>query len=113
MAPYVHPLQPTLVEPGLLVTEGYEIESLSVEGDTAVANMMIRSRIKHPLFSAKPREYRMPVRWVRYEGRWYKDVTPTGPSDIIKNYYGLWTSPTAEQATTEPEVQTQHSDTDR
>jgi hypothetical protein len=52
------------------------------------------------------------MRWVRYEGRWYKDVAPTGPADLIKNYYGEWTPPTAEPTKPEPQVTTQQTDTD-
>jgi hypothetical protein len=98
MARYVHPLQEAIPDPGMLITDSYDLEKLEIEGDTALATLKVRSRLKHPILSAKQREVELRSRWVRYQGHWYQDVTPVGLADTIKYYRGEWTPPTAQAA---------------
>jgi hypothetical protein len=103
MAQYIHPLQGGVPDPGMLVTESYELEDVQIDGDSAVAMLRVRSRLKHPILSARERDTELQSRWVRYEGQWYQDVSPIGLNQAIKMYNGEWTPPTA--APTEPAVQ--------
>jgi len=56
---YLHPLQGTVADSGMLVTESFEIKSVSVEGDEAVADLVVKSRLKHPILSARDRTVEM------------------------------------------------------
>lgn len=99
MVEYVHPLQESVPENGLLVTEGYEIHDVAVDGDTAIASLTVKSRLKHPLLSHRERVVEMKSRWVKYEGKWYTAPAPTNVVDAIKAQQGLWTPPAAAPVT--------------
>jgi len=94
MAAYIHPLQESVPEVGMLVTEAYELQDLSIDGDRAMSTVSVRSRLKHPIFSSRERTVELKTAWVRYHGKWYKDVTPSTITDAIKQYQGKWTPPT-------------------
>jgi len=94
---YLHPLQGTVADSGMLVTESFEIKSVSVEGDEAVADLVVKSRLKHPILSARDRTVEMQTRWVKHEGTWYRALAPQTVFEIIQNEQGNWTPPTAAQ----------------
>jgi hypothetical protein len=104
MARYIHPLQGAVPDPGMLVTESYELEKVQIEGDTAMAVLRVQSRLKHPILSSRQRDTELESRWVRYKGQWYQDVAPIGLNEAIKMYNGEWTPPT-EAPVEEPAVQ--------
>jgi hypothetical protein len=100
MADYIHPAQETLPNPGMLVTEAYEIQNLAVDGDAAVATVKLRSRLKHSLFSQMTREVTIQDKWVRYKGQWFKQPSPVTMHDAIKAFRGEWTPPVLPDAVT-------------
>ena len=53
---YLHPLQGTVADSGMLVTESFEIKGIVVEGDEAVADLVVKSRLKHPILDHGRRE---------------------------------------------------------
>ena len=93
MAQYVHPLQKELTQPGMLVTEAYELRDLTVEGDSAAALVWTQSRLRHPQLSARTREKELRTQWVRYEGSWYRALTPSSIGEAIQYTRGEWTPP--------------------
>lgn len=95
MAQYTHPLQESVAEPGMLVTEGYELHEIEVNGEEAIAKLTVHSRLKHPVLSARDRTIEMSTKWVKYEGKWYTALAPTNIYDAIRNFQGQWTPPTA------------------
>jgi hypothetical protein len=101
MAEFAHPLQSQVVQPGLLVTEGYEIRSITVDGDRATVDVTVRSRLKHPMFSKKEREVRLEQPWVKYRGRWYLEPQPIGLADSIRKRRGTWKPPGQQPVETE------------
>jgi len=105
---YLHPLQGTVADSGMLVTESFEINSISVEGDEAIADLVVNSRLKHPILSARDRTVEMQTRWVKHEGTWYRALAPQTVFEIIQNEQGNWTPPTAQQnEAPEPPTSTQ------
>jgi hypothetical protein len=94
IAGYVHPLQGQVPEPGILMTEGYELHGVAVDGDEATAKVTVKSRLKHPVLSSRGRTLEMDSRWVKYEGKWYMAITPTNIYDTIRAHQGTWTPPT-------------------
>ena len=101
MAQYVHPLQEELTQPGMLVTEAYEVRDISVEGENADAKIWVQSRLRHPQLSARTRETELSTNWVMYEGTWYRALNPSTITDSIKYSRGEWTPPQPGGATTE------------
>jgi hypothetical protein len=97
LAKYFHPLQPAIPDPGLLITEDYQVNEIAIEGDRATAKLTVHSRLKHPILSTRDRTVELDSVWVRYEGQWYLDARPVGFHELIQNYQGEWKSPT-EQA---------------
>lgn len=100
MGEFIHPAQTTLPNPGMLVTEAYEIQDLAVDGDAAVATVKLRSRLKHSLFSQMTREVTIEDRWVRYKGQWFKQPGPVTMYDAIQSHRGRWTPPVVPEAAT-------------
>jgi hypothetical protein len=93
MSEFIHPLQEAVPDPGMLVTESYEIADLTVAESVADARLQVKSRLKHPILSSRERDVELVNRWVKYEGNWYVDVTPIGLNDVIKKHKGEWTHP--------------------
>ena len=98
MSRFVHPLQQSVAQPGMLVTESFELGDVTIDGDSATAQLTVKHRLRHPVLSSRDRTVELNTRWVRYEGKWYRDVTPVGMYEAIKSYRGEWISPTEEQA---------------
>lgn len=98
MAGYIHPAQTTIMDPGMLITEAYELRDVEVAGDEAVAKVWLRSRIKHAMFSGKTRELEINDHWTRFRGQWYKTPGPLTIKDAIDAYQGNWKPPTIEEA---------------
>lgn len=96
MAAFMHPLQTDLVQPGLLITEAYELLDLTLEEDQATASILVRSRVKHPRFSSIVREGSIESRWVKYEGEWYLEPQPIGVTNAIRQRRGEWVPPTGD-----------------
>jgi len=90
---YLHPMQTQIVQPGMLVTEAYEIHGVAVDGERATASVKVRSRLKHPVLSAKVREVELQSSWIKYEGQWYLEPQPIGLADSIRKRRGEWVSP--------------------
>jgi hypothetical protein len=74
MGAYVHPLQPGMYDPGMLVTTSYQISELGIEGDEATVKVDATFRIDHPSLSHVERKKLLEERWVRYEGNWYREL---------------------------------------
>ena len=104
---FLHPLQGTVADSGMLVTESFEIKEVSVDGDEAYADLVVRSRLKHPILSARDRTVEMQTRWVKHEGTWYRALAPQTVFEIIQNEQGNWTPPTAQTDIPEPATSTQ------
>lgn len=98
MAEYVHPARPLLIQPGTLITESYEIGDVKIEGDRAFAITKISTRLKHAMFSSKSREVRLRDKWVRFNGKWYREPGPVTIGDAIKKLNGTWVPPGGETA---------------
>lgn len=96
MAPYIHPLQQSLVGAGPLTTETYELQDLVVNGEEAVATVHLRARVRNALVTSGPREVTIKDRWVRHEGQWFKEPGSNTIQDAIKRYKGQWTPPGVE-----------------
>ena len=62
---FEHPDQKAAFNPGMLVTESYEILKLEVDGDNAVAEVALVTYIKHPLLLSC-RDYRAVVEGLRF-----------------------------------------------
>jgi hypothetical protein len=107
LAAYVHPLQGAISDPGMLVTESYTVNEVTVDGEMAQANVTVKSRLKHPILSSREREVEMNDKWVLYQGQWYKGLTPRTLTEVIENKKGKWTPPTAaaESVDVTPNVQ--------
>jgi hypothetical protein len=86
MAEYVHPQQGSVIDPGMLITEGYQLHGIELDGDTATAMLTVQSRLQHPMFSERGREVELASKWVRYEGKWYLDIQPIGIHETIQHY---------------------------
>jgi hypothetical protein len=97
VAKYFHPLQQVIPDPGLLVTESYQVNDIAIEGDRATAKLTVHSRLKHPILSTRDRTVELDNQWVRYQGQWYLEARPMGFHELIQEYQGQWKSPT-EQA---------------
>ena len=104
MSSYLHPLQETLPAPGMLVTEGYELKDVTVDGETALAKLTVQSRLKHPVLSSQQRTVELDTQWVKYEGKWYLAQSPANIYDTIRAYQGKWTPPTAKAPSTPVET---------
>ncbi len=104
MADFVHPLQGSVMAPGMLQTLEYELKDVELEGDTAFVTVKVKSRLKHPIFSSRTRELDMKSRWVRFEGRWVRDVVPSGIREAIQAHRGEWVPPTAQAPVEEIEA---------
>ncbi|MFQ5767233.1 MAG: hypothetical protein ACE5ID_04540 [Acidobacteriota bacterium] len=100
--PYIHPLQKSIPEPGMLITEKAKVLDLRLDGDEAYATVDMTVRLKHAILGNKEREVKLEDKWVRYQGEWYKDVHPVGLTNIIKEAEGKWKNP-AEEAKQEKE----------
>jgi hypothetical protein len=98
LAEFVHPAETMIIDPGMLVTEAYELRDVAVEGDEAVAKVWLRSRIKHAMFSGKTRELEIADHWTRFRGQWYKTPGPNTIKDAIDAQRGLWKPPHLEEA---------------
>jgi hypothetical protein len=99
---YLHPLQGSVADSGMLVTEGFEIKGITVEGEEATADLVVHSRLKHPILSARARSVEMQTKWVKVDGKWYRALAPQTVFEIIQNEQGRWTPPTAQTAPPEP-----------
>lgn len=104
---YLHPAQGTVADSGMLVTESFELNSVTVDGDEAVADLVVHSRLKHPILSARDRTVEMQTRWVKHEGVWYRALAPQTVFEIIQNEQGNWTPPTVQAESPEPATSTQ------
>jgi hypothetical protein len=96
LAPFVHPSQQTLVSSGPLTTEAFEVQEVVVGGDTAVATVHIRARVRNALVTSGPREVTVKDRWVRHEGQWFKEPGAGTIQDAIKRYQDERTPPGVE-----------------
>jgi hypothetical protein len=94
---YLHPQQGTVADSGMLVTESFEITGIEVDGDEATADLIVKSRLKHPILSARDRTVEMQTKWVKVDGTWYRALAPQTVFEIIQNEQGNWTPPTAAQ----------------
>jgi hypothetical protein len=90
IAQFVHPQQSSVLDPGMLSTEAYEINTISMEGEEATVALTVQSRLKHPIFADRQREVELASKWVRYEGKWYLDIQPVGYHQAIQFYKGQW-----------------------
>jgi hypothetical protein len=95
MRPFQHPLQTTKAETGMLQTESYNVERLTVEGDEALATIHVVARLRHPLLGGKTREVTIEDSWVRYQDNWYRAITPVGYAETMRAVQGDWAPPTA------------------
>lgn len=93
MAEYAHPQESSFMQPGALITEAFEIQSVELREDKAVATVKVRSRIKQAAFSSRTRELVIKDPWVRFEGNWYQEPGPVTMQDLIRQYRGEWTPP--------------------
>jgi len=84
VAQFQHPDQREVFDPGMLVTESYEIVDLRVDGDTAVANVDLVTYIKHPLLSAHTQDAQVRDEWVQVDGTWYRAVQPVSLGQMIR-----------------------------
>jgi hypothetical protein len=105
MAQYVHPQESMIMQPGALVTEQYELQTLELREDAAVATLKIRSRIKQAGFSTNARETVLKDPWVRFEGTWYKAPGPVTIQDAIRQYRGTYTPPVVAGNTAAPSAE--------
>jgi hypothetical protein len=94
---FLHPQQGSVADSGMLVTESFEITGIEIDGDDAVADLVVKSRLKHPILSARDRTVEMQTKWVKHEGKWYRALAPQTVFEIIQNEHGNWTPPTAAQ----------------
>jgi hypothetical protein len=94
MSPYVHPLQKSIQENTILVTESYEITDVKVEGDEAVVGIKAKYRLKEPLMAKVEREVTHDDKWVRYKGEWYHAPHPVGLGEVLQQGLGKWKPPT-------------------
>jgi hypothetical protein len=98
MARFIHPLQGEVSDPGILVTNSYELRDLTIDGDSATAMLKVKSHLKHPILSNKEREVELHSRWVRYEGKWYQDVVPGTLAEALKQDRGEENTPAQSDA---------------
>jgi hypothetical protein len=80
-----HPDQPLVADPGMLVTESYEIQSIEIDGDHAVAVVALHARLNHPRLSGFDRDIVTHDRWVRIEGQWHRDKQPTSLRQMLRD----------------------------
>ena len=104
---FLHPQQGTVADSGMLVTESFELKGITIEGEEAFADLVVKSRLKHPILSARDRTVEMQTRWVKHEGTWYRALAPQTVFEIIQNEQGNWTPPTAQTENPEPATSTQ------
>jgi hypothetical protein len=95
---HAHPLQRIVPSPGTLHTLAYELGDIEIDGDEAVADVTMTTRLQHPILSRHERTVSIRDQWVRYEGVWYKDVRPVGYGQILQDLQGKWESPVDEKA---------------
>ncbi len=93
LAPYVHPLQKSIQEDSILVTESYEITDVKVDGDEALVAIKAKYRLKHPMMSKLEREVSHDDKWVRYKGEWYHALHPVGLGEVLQQGLGKWKPP--------------------
>ncbi len=94
LAPYVHPLQKSIQENSILVTDSYEVTGVKVEGDEALVGIKAKYRLKHPMTSKLERELTHEDKWVRYNGEWYHGLHPVGLGELLRQGLGKWKPPT-------------------
>lgn len=84
MSELQHPDQPLVADPGMLVTEDYEIQSIEIDGDHAVATVAMHARLSHPRLSGFEREIVTQDRWVRIDGQWRRDKQATSLKQMLR-----------------------------
>ena len=104
---FLHPQQGTVADSGMLVTESFELKGITIEGEEAFADLVVKSRLKHPILSARDRTVEMQTKWVKHEGTWYRALAPQTVFEIIQNEQGNWTPPSAQTEAPEPATSTQ------
>ncbi len=78
-------IRATVTRPAFVGSKGfvnyysYDIRSIHIDQDEAVATVYYTWKANHPLFEkSEPKEHVMEDRWVRIDGTWYKKfVAPT------------------------------------
>jgi hypothetical protein len=93
LAEYAHPSETELMQSGLLATEAYELQGVTIDGDTAVAAVKITSRLRQAGFSARARERVIQQGWVRVDGEWYQEPSPMTLKQAIEHYRARRSSP--------------------
>jgi len=84
MAQYIHPEQRGIPDPGMLNTERYEVKSLAIDGERAVAVVDLRARLTNPVLAGITRDVTTQDVWVMHAGRWYREKQPVGIHSILK-----------------------------
>lgn len=88
MSRYQHPEQPEVAEGGMLVTESFEIRSIQIDGDQAVATIKMHTRLKQPRLSTFERDIIAEDRWVRLDGEWRRDKRPANLRELLRGVQG-------------------------
>ncbi len=83
MSRYEHPEQQWSADPKMLETAAYEIRSIEIDGEEAVAVVAFTARLKHPQFSRLDREIVANDRWVRYDGDWHREKHPMNIKELL------------------------------
>jgi hypothetical protein len=68
----------------MLVTESYEIQSIEIDGDTAVAVVSMHTRLDHPRLSDFDRQIVTQDKWVRLDGEWRRDKQTAGLRQMFR-----------------------------
>lgn len=85
MAQYIHPEQRGIANPGgLLTTEKYEVKSLEINGERAVAVVDMRARVSTPSMAGFTRDITTKDVWVKQAGGWYREKQLVGINSILK-----------------------------
>ncbi len=93
IAPYVHPLQKSIQENNVLLTDSFEIAGVTVNGDHATVAVKAKHRVKLARVANVDREMEHEDRWVRYKGEWYHELHPTSFGEILQQGLGKWKPP--------------------
>lgn len=83
MAGFEHPEQQWSADPKMLETAKYEIRSIEIDGDEAVAVVAFTARLKDPKLSRFNREIVANDRWIRYEGNWHREKHPMNIKELL------------------------------